>query len=146
MTGVNIALTVFGILLLVAGATALFFVIWEFIAESQEDNGGEYSNAELFRLRQKQEKDRVRCPDCHGTRCWDYRREDRRPCGNNPTTSDTEAEYLVGRHAEFGIQRAVEGWWPLPKTLAARVRPQLWARVAGHCQVALTRPVGTVLP
>lgn len=145
-TGFSLILAIFGIALLAGGVAVVFFLFREFFAETQDDNSHEYDPADLFRLRQAQEKDKVRCPDCGGTRCWDVRRNGR-PCGNNPTESTTVAEYLVGRHSVHGLQAAVAGWWPLPKTLAARVNPDLWAKVAGHCQVALTRPVGAaVLP
>lgn len=143
--GFSLILTIFGVVIILGGVAAIFFIVRELMAEAKDGNSHEYSNEDLFKLRQAQEKEKVRCPYCRGTRCWDFRR-DRRPCGDSPTESSSSASYLVGHHSVYGLQKAVDGWWPLPKTLTARLHPQLWAKVAGHCQVALARPVGVVLP
>lgn len=138
-TGIAFIFAFLGVVTILGGLVALFFIARELLAEIQQGSNLTYSTMELFLFRQAQEKEKVRCPHCGGTRCWDVRREGR-PCGDNPTEAKTAASYLVGEHSLHGVKEAVAGWWPLPRTLAARTRPDLWRKVAGHCQIALARP------
>lgn len=90
-------------------------------------------------MRHEQEREKRVCPGCKGTRCWDWNRN-HRSCEGNPTLAADEDILAVGRHNKFGIKLVPAGWWPLPRTRMARLKPHLWAKVADHAQILVTVP------
>lgn len=102
-----------------------------------------HSEAQLERFEAQRERETCPNPNCKGTRCYDWRRNGR-SCAENPTEADGKNDYLVGRHDRFAVVRVASNWWPNPKSRYGRTRPDLWKRVAGHCQIALHGPVKTL--
>lgn len=130
-----------------AGVALVFTVGREFWAEATEPASGwdDTPTGELAMWVTQDRKEKLRCPSCQGTQCWDWRRNNQK-CGDNPTVAEPNPDYLTGRHYHSSVQPAASGWWPNPRSHAARVRPYLWRKVADHCQIALVRPVAVALP
>lgn len=105
-----------------------------------------HATQELHLWLREQEKDKKRCPDCQGTRCWDYTRNER-GCGESPTLADSPPNILAqGRHHFHTIIKVPAGWWPLPRTRMGRLNPELWRKVADHAKIPVVYPRVCALP
>lgn len=137
---IAVALILFG---LTFASLAFIVQYWfERLDERRNQQRGwhEQDTDELQIMRNEAQRERETCPSCKGTRCWDWRREGRQ-CAENPTEADGNNDYLVGRHDRFAMVPVAMNWWPHPKSRFGRTRPDLWKRVAGHCQIPLHGPV-----
>lgn len=138
--------------LIVGGLTSgVFLVARELLAEKAGPAPAGWDmdatgRVNLMMWRHEQEKDKKRCPGCGGTRCWDWTREGR-SCEENPTLSGSTTDpFAEGRHNKHTVKLVPDGWWPLPKSRFARMRPHLWAMVADHAQILVTYNRKVALP
>lgn len=140
-TGVVIGIVFIWVVIVAAALAGAWGLVLWFRNTEREHAGWDERQSTLEEILWQQRNEKRRCPHCRGTRCWDFRHNGR-TCEKDPTEADGSTDHLMGRHGVYTVQAAPSGYWPLPKTLAARVHRDLWAKVAGHCQIALARPVG----
>jgi len=103
------------------------------------------ARVELLMMRHAQEKDKKRCPGCGGTRCYDWVRNGR-SCTEPPTLSPGVDSRSQGKHRHGLVKLVPDGWWPLPRTTMARLKPHLWEKVADHAQIVVTPQRVVALP
>lgn len=136
-----VILVLFFSTMIAASITGIFYIAREVWEEKQVPVTGwdnEPATLRLWRVEERQQQ-RKPCPGCSGFRCWDWTRNGR-SCKKNPTRADDQPNRLIAKHYAHTVEKAPTGWWPLPRNHRARVRPDLWRKVAGHCQIALVRP------
>lgn len=124
---------------LLVGVAYWLAMYWlEESASDPETAGWDRGYSSDFRYMVSESQRHSPCPHCKGIRCWDWRFNGK-TCEKSPTRAEFSS-VLMGQHGQYTVKPAVAGWWPLPKTVFGKVRRDLWAQVANHCQISLAKP------